>query len=227
MKKTLAICCSRERPERMKETLKSMRETHTEPLDILLVVENDKHLSSYKKIEGVKFLVSERDPKIKGAAPLWNMAFNLFPNYDYYVLVADDNIFRTKGWDKRMREKIDKQNGWAVVHVNDLHKRGSLLSFFMTSGKLIKAVGFISIPGLIHLKVDVLWQKIGGSIGKIFYLDDVIIEHVHPAFGKAEWDDLYRSINSDEVIYNDNDVYDKWIKEEFPILVKSIKEQIS
>ena len=54
-------------------------------------------------------------------------------------------------------------------------------------------------PGMIHLYFDNFWLDFGRAMGKITYLPDVIIEHMHPAVGKAVLDAGYQEVNAPEM----------------------------
>jgi hypothetical protein len=62
--------------------------------------------------------------------------------------------------------------------------------------RMIKALGFMAPPAMRHLYLDNFWKELGEAVGGLVYLPDVIIEHLHPVNGKAEWDERYRAVNA-------------------------------
>jgi hypothetical protein len=40
----------------------------------------------------------------------------------------------------------------------------------------------------------------------------VIVEHMHPAAGKAEWDEAYRRVNSSAMYEHDSAAFAEWLK---------------
>jgi hypothetical protein len=53
----------------------------------------------------------------------------------------------------------------------------------------------ITFPGCIHLYFDNFVKQLAIDLGCLVYLPDVIIEHLHPAAGKAEMDEGYERVN--------------------------------
>jgi hypothetical protein len=47
------------------------------------------------------------------------------------------------------------------------------------------------------------------------YLDDVIIEHMHPFAGKAEFDEGYTRVNAREMYAHDKRVFDNYMRFDF------------
>jgi hypothetical protein len=57
------------------------------------------------------------------------------------------------------------------------------------------------------------------------YLEDVIIEHMHPVAGKADWDEGYREVNAQEVYSADALAYNNYIKSEaYEVLLKKLRK---
>ena len=48
------------------------------------------------------------------------------------------------------------------------------------------------------------------EIDALHYLSNIVIEHLHPAGGKALWDEGYRRVNSDEMFSRDRAAYEAW-----------------
>ena len=69
-------------------------------------------------------------------------------------------------------------------------------------------------PGMIHLYLDNFWMQLGKDLGKIRYMGHIIIEHLHPVAGKADWDDNYREVNAEEVYSADAKAYYDYITSE-------------
>ena len=41
-------------------------------------------------------------------------------------------------------------------------------------------------------------------------MDDVVVEHLHPAVGKGEWDEGYERANNAEITRRDHEAYLAW-----------------
>jgi hypothetical protein len=60
---------------------------------------------------------------------------------------------------------------------------------------------------MVHLCVDLVWVAWGKGMGRITYLDDMVIEHLHPAAQKAAVDAGYEECNSPEQVASDSAAY--------------------
>jgi hypothetical protein len=65
------------------------------------------------------------------------------------------------------------------------------------------------------LYIDNFWLALGKRIG-ISYLEDVIIEHEHPAAGKGEDDEDYATVNSHAMYEHDRRVFETWLNSDGP-----------
>jgi hypothetical protein len=70
-------------------------------------------------------------------------------------------------------------------------------------------------------------MKLGTDINRFSYLPEVIIEHLHPAAGKAEWDQGYKDVNAEEIYSADKKAFDDYISSvEYQNLVDYLKWEI-
>ncbi len=229
--KILILCPSRGRPQGVRELVETWRNTKSGLSDFLLLLDADdeklgEYLDDYLIINDIIISVNERKGEYRGAVRMFDKGLQLFPNYKYYMIMGDDCRFRTRNWDRLMVEKIEKEGGWGIVYGNDLHQGESLASLPVISANLIKITGYIAPPSLNHLYIDMVWTKIGREMGKLFYMPEIVIEHLHPDAGKAEMDETYR-----EVIYGgraeqDTENYKIWLEKEFPEIINKIKNII-
>ena len=121
-----------------------------------------------------------------------------------------------------MIDKIEQEGGLGIAYGNDLLQGDKLPTAAVLSANIIKVMGYIMPPELTHLRIDVAWRKLGVSIGKLFYMPEIIIEHLHPSANKAEWDEGYVRVNSEEMKLHDNKNYNTWVSDELPKIVKKI-----
>lgn len=123
--------------------------------------------------------------------------------------MGDDHRPRTKGWDAVMLSALD-QLGAGIVYGDDLIQRENLPTAFAMTSSIVRALGWMVPPGLEHLYIDDSVLALGREIGRIQYLPGVIIEHMHPIAGKAEWDDTYREANDGGQYVRDKIAYETW-----------------
>jgi hypothetical protein len=113
------------------------------------------------------------------------------------VLANDDMVIGTTGWDERLRRLDDSiADKIYLAYGNDLFKKGSLCTFPILSRRTCevlqepfpRAYGGAFID--YHL-MDVFKRLEHAGYPRIFYLEDVIFEHLHYRTGKAEKDATY------------------------------------
>jgi len=197
--------------------IKSWQETQSGYSDLLLVLDDDdKELKKYPKNVLVRI-----GPRV-GLSSGCNLGVKLYPDYKYYASAGDDHRFKTKGWDKMMIDKIKKEGGVGIAYGDDLLQGNRLPTAVVMSANIIEAMGYMIPPSLKHLRIDVAFRALGLRIQKLFYMPEIIIEHLHPAAKKAEWDEGYLRVNSTEMVSHDSKNYVIWAKEELPIIAKKI-----
>jgi len=120
--------------------------------------------------------------------------------------MGDDHRPRTPDWDKSYIDVLrGLQTGF--VYGNDLFQFDRIPTQISFTTDIALAVGYMCPPEMDHLCVDVVWKDWGTAIDKIQYLEDVVIEHMHPLAGKNKNDKQYRAVNSNFMARHDNDAY--------------------
>lgn len=129
----------------------------------------------------------------------YNMACYAAASGDIIILVNDDMVIRTDGWDDRVigldariTDKI------YLAYGNDLFNKKRLCTFPILSRQTCDILGepypreyrgaFIDY----HL-FDIFKRLQYAGFDRIHYLDDVVFEHLHYRTGKAVFDDTYRA----------------------------------
>jgi len=114
----------------------------------------------------------------------------------YLMLMNDDVVFRTRGWDERVRQAMAEFNDdMAFVYGNDLDQGGSVPSFPVFPRKVIEVMG--GIPSgyrNYHIEshvFDIFKRVRAAGHDRITYLEDVVFEHMHYMLGKSEFDSTY------------------------------------
>lgn len=125
--------------------------------------------------------------------------------------MGDDHRPRTKGWDRAYLDALTSLPG--IVYGNDLIQGVKLPTQCAMSASAVRALGHMAPPPLTHLYVDNYWLEIGQASGCITYLPDVVVEHVHPVGGTAEWDAGYRRVNSRAMYGRDQAAYVAYMAE--------------
>lgn len=145
--------------------------------------------------------------------------------YEALGFMGDDHRPRTYAWDRYYLDAL-REMGDGFVYGNDLLMGERIPTQVAISSGIIKTLGYFGHPSFTHLNVDVSWKDLGSAIGKLRYLEDVIVEHMHPAAGKAENDSGYRWANSKFMVKADGLAYKNWKTNILPEEVEKLKSAL-
>ncbi len=81
----------------------------------------------------------------------------------------------------------------------------------------------MTLPRLSHLYADNFWLELGNRLNKITYLDDVLIEHMHPAAGKATQDAGYEFSSNYNLHMQDKKIFEKYLLAELDTDTKKLR----
>lgn len=198
----LVIVPSRGRPHNVAALLSAWADTATGAADLLVALDDDDPTrDDYESLT-----LPWHWP---GNPPLWtvgprrrlvgtlnNVAALHASEYGSLGFLGDDHRPRSRAWDARFVECLSAGTG--VVYGNDLLQRERMPTAVALTSDIVSTLGYMVPPALVHLCADLVWLDWGTALGRITYLPDVILEHLHPAAGKATLDDGYRDANSSE-----------------------------
>lgn len=209
MKDLVIITPSRGRPENIRALIESMKETET-TADLCVVVDSDdEKLKEYQAIQGVAYLLTFAREGKGMAKPLNKAANFLLDNYRNFAFLGDDHRPRTEHWDRHIVAKLDDVGG--ICYGNDLMHGENLATAAAMTQRVVKELGGMVPQRLAHLYLDNFWMKLGRDIGALSYLGFVIIEHLHPLAGKADWDAGYEEVNANEMYQADSKAFFEYV----------------
>ena len=208
MRNMAILVPSRHRPHNIAELIKSLDEVETESDLIVIVDDDDNQMDAYLEL-GCDIWVVERQGKGM-ARPLNFVANQLVDKYRHFCFLGDDHRPRTKNWDTHFINALDEL-GTGLVYGNDLFQGENLATAVAMTGDIVKALGGMTPPNMIHLYLDNFWMTLGRDLGALRYMGHIIIEHLHPVAGKAEWDAGYVEVNAQEVYSADAKAFHEYI----------------
>ncbi len=183
----IIVTPSRGRPQNIIELHQSILDTADDVRFIVAVDDDDPQVDEYTSIPGVEWWVGESNR----LCPWLNFLGPQLAKEDSIVgFLGDDHRPRSSGWNKRMEEAIGNKG---IAYGNDLIQGPNLPTAVFMSSNIIDTLGYMVPPGLIHLWADNAWLEWGKGADCLTYLDDVIIEHLHPIKGKAAQDETYEN----------------------------------
>lgn len=183
--------------------------------DLLFVIDaNDPERDQYHFEVGQERCMTI-DNNSRGMAYPINKAANAIAKqdkYDFFAFLGDDHRPRTAEWDLHLMAAMQRRP--SMAYGNDLLQGKRLPTMITMTSDIVKALGGMVPPNMKHLYLDNFWKKLGEDLGSLTYLEDVIIEHMHPVAGKAEWDEGYKEVNAQEVYSFDALAYQNYIQSE-------------
>lgn len=215
----LVIVPTRNRPNNMVELINSWKETAQFAHLLFAVDDDDEFLDEYKRqfianaVVGMELYVG---PRLRLGGTLNALSVKYTDEYSVIGFMGDDHRPRTVGWDNAVMEAFEAQGNTGFVYGNDLNWGEGLPTAVFISSRIIETLGFMVPKGMIHLYFDNFWLDFGRAMGKITYLPNVVIEHMHPSVGKAVQDAGYTEVNAPEMYDHDRTVYEKYQREQMP-----------
>lgn len=202
------IVPSRGRPHNAVELIESWAATRIGDSRLFLAIDDDDPTVEEYPTDVPEWVTVVRGPRRRLGGTLNYIAPQLALFWPLIGFMGDDHRPRTRGWDLAI-ERACTELG--VVYGNDLLQRQALPTAVFMDSRIVARLGWMVVPGMVHLFMDNLWKRLGEELGTLRYLDDVVIEHVHPAAGKAEWDERYVEANSGETWAHDEGLFNGWV----------------
>ncbi len=126
--------------------------------------------------------------------------------------MGDDHRPRTKGWDSRYLETL-RELGTGIVYGDDQLQHQNLPTQCAMTADIVRALGYMAPPALTHMYVDNFWLALGQAADCIRYVPDVVVEHLHPVAGKAQWDEGYVRVNDPAMYSKDGRVFAEYVRD--------------
>lgn len=188
----LVIVPTRNRPGALEELQKSFEGTCSGDSTLLAVVDDDDpRLEDYKDVATSYSIDLWVGPRLRLGATLNAVAVAQCADYDNLGFMGDDHRPRTYGWDSSYETALESS---LFVYGDDLLQGENLPTQVAMRSSVVEALGYMCPPGLIHMFLDNAWKEWGQGVGSISYLPNIIVEHLHPAAGKASEDSGYTEV---------------------------------
>lgn len=223
MAELLMICPTRGRPASAAELWAAWQVTTTGHADLCLGLDDDDpQLQSYLDLASASSLLyTVIGPRLRMVGTLNAVANRAAPYYPHVGFLGDDHRPRTHGWDRRFCECLS--GGTGVVYGNDLLQGREMPTAVAMTSDIVTTLGYMAPPAMVHLCVDLVWRDWGEALDRITYLDDVVIEHLHPAAGKAAMDESYAESGGPERVVRDGAAYHAYRDDTLQADVKRLK----
>jgi len=140
-------------------------------------------------------------------AQIFNHFFRAYPTASFYGFIGDDVVPSPKGWNIQLEQAAEKH---FIAFPHDSIHGDKLCPHFCLGGDLVRAVGSLALPGLLHSYIDTIWHNIGDVVGLLRYVPEVKFKHLHPLDNSAEMDVVYQ--RGQETHAQDLQIYQFWLK---------------
>jgi hypothetical protein len=154
----------------------------------LYLDENEVYIPSLLKPAN---LVITRGPSLPTSL-MTNIAYSV-SHGEILMYSADDIVFRTQDWDQIVRETFEKiADGIGLIYGDDLGQDSrKIATHGFVSRRWVSELGYL-LPGYFESEFCDTWvTNLARKTGRLIFLPNLIIEHMHPAWGKAELDETY------------------------------------
>jgi len=215
----LIIVPTRSRPENVAKVVRAWEDTDAfRHADLCFAHDNDDpakggYLQAFAEMDvpahGARFMSMPKwlplVPKLNGAASTYAEYFGYFA----IGFAGDDHLPRTHGWAARYLEKLIEM-GTGVVSCPDGYRGDRLPTQWAMTADIVHALGRMVPAPVEHLYCDNAVWDLAEAAGCYAYLEDVLIEHMHPLAGRSEWDAQYRNVNRPAQYRRDQAAYRQW-----------------
>lgn len=208
------------RPHLVERLFECVDATDTSQVTFLVGIDDDDD-QEYPQRADTRYF---RSPKAQLAVKTNELAALAWDDFSILAQIDDDQWPRTKQWDLAVIEAMTHLGG-GLVYPNDgwMGEQTPTVPFWPAA--FAKRLGWFYHPDLIHLFCDNVVQDLARALGRVHYLSDVLVEHMHPIVQKSDWDDSYRESNSGEMWAHDEAVFKAYVaSEQFQTDVDRLRE---
>ena len=201
---------SRGRPDRLSDMVTAALGLSAADTDLIAGIDDDDperpgYLDLAEAVKSDRRVGWRYGPRTTLAGWINTLAAEFAPRYANLAFLGDDHMCRTPGWDVALLEALEAP-GAILAYGDDLHQGANLPTALVISSAVVRAVGWMALPGAAHFYLDDAWKALAGP-GAV-YCPHVIIEHRHPDTGKVRTDVTY--LEALPSWSNDKAVYDAW-----------------
>lgn len=223
----VALCPTRGNPERALAMVQSFYDTvQRVGTEVILVIDKDEprrdeYLAIPKQVVDTKVGFGTRRPEPPRIMEVEGGSLTKATNeavarlWDENIIighVGDDHRFRTFGWDTAIRATLLREPG--VAYAWDKHST-CWASAWWTNASIIRTLGWLALPGSMHLTIDDAFMDIGAAT-RLTFLKDVVIEHAWDRRSKVFYEPIRRK--------QENENYHRWLDERFNTDIAALRD---
>jgi len=146
-----------------------------------------------------------------GCVAAWNAA--AAKSHGNVLVQLSDDWNPPMHWDEIILNAIGDTSDPKVLAISDGHRTDNLLCMAILTRARYEQQGFMFHPDFFSVYSDNYFTDKAYDDGVIVEARDIVFEHLHPCFGKAEWDETYARSNSDTNYQNGKATYERLLAE--------------
>jgi len=207
------------RPIYLREMLKSLRNTtQSYEVEIIAIIDDNPESNEIAALYRADYI--DYSIKRRGALWAWNEALRMSDG-DILIPCGDDQIFH-EGWLEYALESHETRlKGYGVVGMNDLAYNGNtqLATMFLFDRAYCKNEmgGIFAPPMYKYFCIDSEWNAKAKILGKFYWDERSVVEHLHSSHGKREFDELDKEKVDNNWAEVDNQTFEERKVNGFPI----------
>jgi hypothetical protein len=202
MRDLLIIAPTRARPASAKRLAEAVKATCLAATDLIFAVDED-DLSMADVTEDAAYVVRG----VRRTCGQWtnDVAVINTGGYRAFASLGDDHVPETRGWDVLLLAAVDRMGGCGISYGDDTLQHANLPTAPVVSSAIVRALGWMFLPGLTHFFADNVWKDLGRAAGCLAYVPEVTIRHLHYTSGLSPDDATYQEAagawDGDEATY--------------------------
>lgn len=130
--------------------------------------------------------------------------------YRYLAFMGDDHLPRTEMWAHTLVSFHSRRPGY-IYYGRDGIQDQRLPTWWSMDGRIVERLGRMVPAPVQHLYCDNAIKALGERTGRLGYLPDVLVEHMHPVAGKAAMDPQYERVNRIQQYERDRLAFEGWV----------------
>jgi hypothetical protein len=151
--------------------------------------------------------------------------------YEALMSIGDDHVPETEGFDLKLLDACG-EGGFAYGDDGITHppgpewpERHNLPTAWMVTTNIVRALGWMCLPGLKHMFCDAVVRDLAEAAGCRHFLPDVKVTHHHHITGRTARDQTY--IDGEASWAADEAAYRAWRRDRLQADAETVREAIS
>jgi len=195
MKKIAILVPIRTRLKHLEEMVKTWKETTEGKSQLIFGIDDDDTTYDEFMKQNPQFIyhIAPRRPTLQWLNVL---AIEYCEEYDYLCFFEDDLRFRTDKWETTVINALDGIGGIGIVYGEDQLNHDRIVGCPFITSNIVKRLGKMVPNSLNFLWADYYWKKLGDGIGRLKYIPEIVIEHLHHSTKKSDPDAVSANIDA-------------------------------